>query len=330
MSLDQDYTKRHAEALVPMAKALSALLEQYCVGLERIDRISARAKGVKRFIAKASKLDKTGKPKYSDPLQEIQDQIGARIITFYPADVDHVERQVCPYFRPVEQKSLIPESENEFGYVGRHFILFIPTDISNGYDSDIIPQFFELQIKTLFQHAWAEGNHDLAYKPPVPITTQQKRLIAFTAAQAWGADQVFDQLYDEIINMPRITVANIDQYRGTLTIGPDDLKCDMWDIFDKTVFDKKTAVAKIVLLKEVVSTKDERTDRKFLAGMKADPRQVALGHMQNAAANKGARREPITVAEHSEGLFYVIDGNATVQVLMLAKWTEVPVCVVNQ
>jgi ppGpp synthetase/RelA/SpoT-type nucleotidyltranferase len=70
----------------------------------------------------------------------------------------------------------------------------------------LVPKFFELQIKTLFQHAWAEANHDLAYKPLVPMSAHQRRLIAFTAAQAWGADQVFAQLVDEIVNMPRITV----------------------------------------------------------------------------------------------------------------------------
>jgi hypothetical protein len=36
----------------------------------------------------------------------------------------------------------------------------------------------------------------------------------------------------------------------------------------------------------------------------------------------------IVDSQHSDGLFYVIDGNATVQVLMMAKWIEVPVCLV--
>lgn len=330
MTLEQAYTKRHSDALVPMSEALNVLLGQYCAGLERIDRIAARAKSVKRFLAKAAKRDKAGNQKYADPLQEIQDQIGARIVTFYPADVERVEAIVCAYFKAVEQKNLIPESENEFGYVGRHFILFLPSDITNAYDPELVPKFFELQIKTLFQHAWAEANHDLAYKPPVPMSIQQRRLIAFTAAQAWGADQVFAQLVDEIISMPRITVQNIDQYRGAVTINSGDIKGGVWDIFDKAEFDKNARASRIVPLKDIVSTKDQRTDSKFLAGVKPDPRQVALGHMQDAAANKGKRREPIAVTQHSDGLYYVIDGNATVQVLMMAKWAEVPVCVVER
>jgi ppGpp synthetase/RelA/SpoT-type nucleotidyltranferase len=59
-------------------------------------------------------------------------------------------------------------------------------------------QFFELQIKTLFQHAWSEAEHDLGYKPTTILTSAQKKRLAFTAAQAWGADQIFDELFREI------------------------------------------------------------------------------------------------------------------------------------
>ena len=53
-------------------------------------------------------------------------------------------------------------------------------------------------MKTLFQHAWSEAEHDLGYKPgTVPLTSDEKRRLAFTAAQSWGADRVFDELFQE-------------------------------------------------------------------------------------------------------------------------------------
>ena len=60
----------------------------------------------------------------------------------------------------------------------------------------MVPAFFELQIKTLFQHAWSEADHDLGYKPGANmLTSDEKRMIALTSAQAWGADRIFDQLF---------------------------------------------------------------------------------------------------------------------------------------
>jgi ppGpp synthetase/RelA/SpoT-type nucleotidyltranferase len=66
-------------------------------------------------------------------------------------------------------------------------------------DKDMVPQFFELQIKTMFQHAWSEANHDLGYKPESgELDPEHLRLLAFTSAQAWGADMVFNDLSVEL------------------------------------------------------------------------------------------------------------------------------------
>ena len=78
-------------------------------------------------------------------------------------------------------------------------MLFIPTDLlSAGWAKGDYPSFVELQVKTLFQHSWAEANHDLAYKAPADLTVDQRRLVAFTAAQAWGGDRMFQDLATDL------------------------------------------------------------------------------------------------------------------------------------
>lgn len=196
MDIESAYSVRYSNALVPLAKRLEVLLAEYFAGVPRIDRISARAKSIDRFVAKALKSE-DGKLKYTDPLNQIQDQIGARIITFYSDDVPQVAETVIRYFRAIEDRTIVPDSDSEFGYFGKHFILLLPRDLIDPNAPPIKP-FFELQIKTLFQHAWSEANHDLCYKPQGYLTANFRRCIAFTAAQAWGADQMFNELQRKV------------------------------------------------------------------------------------------------------------------------------------
>jgi ppGpp synthetase/RelA/SpoT-type nucleotidyltranferase len=197
-SLKATYTLRREEVLVPLAARIEDHLKNLFGSVDRIDRISARAKSIDRFLGKAAKLE-DGKPKYEDPLNQIQDQVGARIVTFYASDVERVRLEIEKYFKYIESRRIVPESEKEFGYEGRHYILFIPEDlIDDTVSRDESVELFELQIKTLFQHAWSEAEHDLGYKPSAKLTSDQNRRLAFTAAQAWGADQIFDEMFRQM------------------------------------------------------------------------------------------------------------------------------------
>ena len=196
--LAEAYQRRFDAVLTPIATALEQHLREIFDREPRVERVTARAKSVERFLSKAETVV-DGKKKYSEPLRQIQDQLGARIVTFYVSDVDRIGKLVSRYFRPVESKDVVPDSEWEFGYFGRHYILVVPSDvIEKSMDKSHVPQFFELQVKTLFQHAWSESNHDLGYKPgSKPLDSDAKRRLAFTSAQAWGADRIFDELFHE-------------------------------------------------------------------------------------------------------------------------------------
>jgi putative GTP pyrophosphokinase len=194
--LEKAYRQRAKAVLPSVASAIEAQLRDYLAGEPRIDRVSARVKSVDSFMKKAW-TEVEGKPKYADPLRQVQDQIGARIVTFYRSDIDRIARLVDKYYRPIETKEVVPDHDWKFGYFGRHFVLVVPSDvIGPELDHSKLPKVFELQIKTLFQHAWSEANHDLGYKPSLaPLDPEDERKLAFTAAQAWGADQIFDELY---------------------------------------------------------------------------------------------------------------------------------------
>src|SRR5437764_15187372 len=96
------YQTKYEEVLKPIAASLIAHLVNLLGDERRVDRIAVRAKGVASFLAKAEKRE-GDEPKYKAPLREIQDQVAARITTFYLADVERIKSRVSDYFGSIEE-----------------------------------------------------------------------------------------------------------------------------------------------------------------------------------------------------------------------------------
>lgn len=164
-----------------------------------IDRISFRVKTEKSFTDKINLQTKDKQLKYKLPFRELQDLIGGRVVVYYKSDINKIETELEKNYKRVEKIEIVPDDEKEFGYEGIHYILFIPNHIYNPHRDNInIPYFFELQIKTLYQHAWAQSEHGLGYKPGVELPKVVKRKLAFIAAQSWGADEILEELVKDV------------------------------------------------------------------------------------------------------------------------------------
>lgn len=188
------YTERFNVVLQRLDEKLCEFLLEVFESHEFVARIFTRPKKIASFLKKAEQQDDAGNAKYKDPLTEIQDQLGALVITRFLSDIPRVERLIDSTFRRIEISAKEPQSAAEFGYIGKHYVLFLPTDITTHFQNEDHPVFFELQIKTLFQYAWSETNHKLFYKNKSDLSTDQKRRMAFVAAQAWGADVLIDEM----------------------------------------------------------------------------------------------------------------------------------------
>lgn len=148
-----------------------------------------------------TKEEIAGTLKYENPFVDIQDIIRARIVVYYLSDVEKIAKRIKDSLGGIEDNDFVNfDDYQKFGYQGRHLIVninkaLIPDEL--GLNKYLIPSFFELQIKTLFQHAWSQAEHDLRYKEDEshPLTFEEKRMLAFAAAQAWGTDKVFDSIY---------------------------------------------------------------------------------------------------------------------------------------
>lgn len=193
--IKEQYINRYS-TLKSIASEIESQLCEILQGTPRIDRISARAKDIDKFMQKATRQNEDGSYKYNSPLSEIQDQIGARVIVFFKQDIEIVEKIILAEFTHIELSYRRHEHPDSFGYESEHLICRIPPETRMSFNAPT--DFFELQICTLFQHAWAEANHDIGYKSTQVVNDSIKRQIAWVAAQSWGADKILSEIFDHI------------------------------------------------------------------------------------------------------------------------------------
>lgn len=162
-------------------------------GVRNIDRIAFRVKDAESFARKAVKPRSSP---YGHPLTEIEDQIAGRVITFFLDDLAEVERRLRDRFTTVENVHKEPEKDAEFGYESDHFVFLLPPDLTPAdWDEAEMPKTFEMQVRTLLMHAWAEPQHDLLYKSAADLPREDKRELYWIAASTWGADQAFQRVH---------------------------------------------------------------------------------------------------------------------------------------
>jgi len=205
------------EARVPRLKEVSVHLEDLArQGLarldhEHIDRVSFRAKSAKSFVGKVVKraadadagVERDGfalRP-YSSPLTQVEDQIGGRVVVLFKHDIPPVLELLTPdTFNVVEMQDKTPPKDAEFGYESAHLVCHIPEHVrpADWASDPSMPATFELQVRTLFMHAWAEPQHNLGYKSPIDLSRDQKRHLAWIAASAWGCDDGMERAWRDI------------------------------------------------------------------------------------------------------------------------------------
>lgn len=146
------------------------------------------------FVVKAS--DPANDPPYSHPLLEVEDQIGGRVIVFFLRDMTAVQERLAETFSTVERSRRQPARDEEFGYESEHMVCIIPPHVKpiGWAERDDMPNTFELQIRTIFMHAYAEPQHDLSYKNSTELPPEVRKELAWIAASAWGADRAYDRV----------------------------------------------------------------------------------------------------------------------------------------
>lgn len=195
-----------------------------------IHSIQVRAKTFDSFADKASKAspENPREPKYTDPLSQITDLAAARVITFLPGLIESVCKCIESEFVVLEKTDKSEEllDEGRFGYHSIHFLVQLSaarTGLSEY--SRFANRTFEIQVRTILQHAWAEMEHDIQYKSSSVIPSAIRRRFIALAGMLEIADREFQalQLEDQKVREEARTAVESGDF-SEVEITPDSLK----------------------------------------------------------------------------------------------------------
>lgn len=170
--------------------------------------ISSRAKDEESFQIKACrKVDGTDAFKYDSPFEQIEDVAGARVICFTVGQVELVCRTISENFQVIDHldKAKDLALTGQVGYVSKHFIVMLSKDRASLAEyADFAAMKCEIQVRTIFQHAWAEIEHRLQYKksPDFELRSRFQALAGFI--------QVADREFESVSLLGRQVAEDVD------------------------------------------------------------------------------------------------------------------------
>ena len=226
------------ESLLPVYKQLEQVVPEKLRGFfeEAGIIVAALEHRIKTKESLAGKLKLKG-GKYKD-IFDVTDLVGIRVITFYIDDVDKVASILERLFEIDWENSIDKRKVHEidsFGYLSLHYICRIP---QSSYSDPEHPELnkirFEVQMRTILQHAWANMNHDTGYKSGVEIPKVYLRNLSRLAGMLELVDDEFSRIRRELSDYRRnvqklVASGNLDEvqldgdsFKSYLQIGPFD------------------------------------------------------------------------------------------------------------
>lgn len=181
--------------------------------------IEGRTKTVESFQEKAVREGK----EYLDPLHEMTDLAGIRIIAYHSRDLNDIAALLRENF-DIDDAHSIDKTEllepDRFGYLSRHYVVRL-----NGArrqlreNSAFADLMAEIQVRTVLQHAWAAIDHKLRYKTHADIPRPFRRRLFRVSALLETADDEFAALRAQVDELR-------DAYGKQVTKGNLELEVD--------------------------------------------------------------------------------------------------------
>lgn len=175
---------------------------------------------VKQEKSLAGKLERKGDG--YNTLEDITDILGCRVICFLSDEIDRIGKKVEENFvvdweNSCDKRAII--KEDAFGYLSLHYICSLP--FGDKWPDEICGKKFEIQIRTILQHAWSAIHHDIGYKSDFGVPREINRQFARLAGLLELADDEFVRARDNMVGYTE------DIRRRIITNDADDVAINM-------------------------------------------------------------------------------------------------------
>jgi len=224
------------------AGVLQKLLQKVVETLGIMAMVQTRPKSLASFAEKCLRKH----DKYKDPVSQLTDLCGGRVVTYTQADATAVSRFIEEHFKVDEANSLDVAARlktAEFGYRACHYVVVMDSRTLLGVDIPLALEGrkAEIQVCTFLQHAWAAIGHDRLYKGRVKVPKQIEREVHRVAALLESSDAEFERATDRLDTY----INNFNAY-----MSPDQIRDDIdkWEAVRQCDKRSVTAVLKIAHL----------------------------------------------------------------------------------
>ena len=182
--------KEEEPKLKKLGENVVSILKNALYKKEMHPEISFRTKEIQSIIKKIQRKSKEKPYTYND----LRDKLGVRVVCPFISDLDIVDSIICTFFtvRKVEKKKEQIDF-NRLDYQSNHYDVSIRPDVIDFDDSDFI---FEIQVRTMNQHAWANSAHILYYKQDIELPDEMKHRIYRLLSLYELADEEFSKVND--------------------------------------------------------------------------------------------------------------------------------------
>lgn len=181
-----------------------------------------------RVKEKTSYLNKCRNEKYTNPVEQIMDVSGIRIIAYTNQDVLDICKVLQEEFLIDEDNSInkadVLETD-KVGYLSVHYILQLNEKRLALAENEVYAKLkSEVQVRTLLQHAWAEIEHDRNYKFAGVLPKEIKRRFHLIAGVLEMMDREFDNLSKDIAEYALTMKKSVEQGIYDLNIDSKSLE----------------------------------------------------------------------------------------------------------